>query len=146
MKFFLIIYLVLFLNISFNLFSKKPIQESLLDGQEIYNDFCVQCHLEDGKGIKGIYPPLAKSDFLKDINQTISSIKYGLKGPITVNGEKYNSIMVSQGLDDEEISDVVNYILNSWGNSTNKLITEEIVTSIKPVSYTHLTLPTNREE
>ena len=131
MKFFLIIYLALFLNISFNLFSKKPIQESLLDGQEIYNDFCVQCHLEDGKGIKGIYPPLAKSDFLKDINQTISSIKYGLKGPITVNGEKYNSIMVSQGLDDEEISDVVNYILNSWGNSTNKLITEEIVTSIK---------------
>ncbi|MAR42828.1 MAG: cytochrome C [Flavobacteriaceae bacterium] len=131
MKFFLIIYLVLFLNISFNLFSKKPIQESLLDGQEIYNDFCVQCHLEDGKGIKGIYPPLAKSDFLKDINQTISSIKYGLKGPITVNGEKYNSIMVSQGLDDEEISDVVNYILNSWGNSTNELITEEIVTSIK---------------
>ena len=119
------------LNISFNLFSKKPIQESLLDGQEIYNDFCVQCHLEDGKGIKGIYPPLAKSDFLKDINQTISSIKYGLKGPITVNGENYNSIMVSQGLDDEEISDVVNYILNSWGNSTNELITEEIVTSIK---------------
>ena len=131
MKFFLIIYLVMLLNISFNLFSKKPIQESLLDGQEIYNDFCVQCHLEDGKGIKGIYPPLAKSDFLKDINQTISSIKYGLKGPITVNGEKYNSIMVSQGLDDEEISDVVNYILNSWGNSTKQLITEEIVTSIE---------------
>ena len=37
-----------------------------------------------------------------------------LRGPITVNGENYNSIMVSQGLDDEEISDVVNYILNSW--------------------------------
>ena len=131
MKFFLIIYLVMLLNISFNLFSKKPIQESLLDGQEIYNDFCVQCHLEDGKGIKGIYPPLAKSDFLKDINQTIYSIKYGLRGPITVNGENYNSIMVSQGLDDEEISDVVNYILNSWGNSTNEIITGEIVNSIQ---------------
>ena len=38
--------------------------------------------------------------------------------------------MVSQGLDDEEFSDVVNYILNSWGNSTNKIITEEIVKSI----------------
>ena len=131
MKIFLIFYLFLFLNISFNLFSKKPIQQSLLDGQDIYNDFCVQCHLEDGKGVKGIYPPLAKSDFLNDINRTISSIKYGLKGPITVNGENYNSIMVSQGLDDEEISDVVNYILNSWGNSTNEIITEEIVTSIQ---------------
>ena len=130
MKFFLIIYLAIFLNISYNIFSKKPLQQSLLDGQEIYNDFCAQCHLEDGKGVKGIYPPLDKSDFLMDINRTIHSIKYGLKGPIIVNGDKYNSIMVSQGLDDEEISDVVNYILNSWGNSTNKIITEEIVESI----------------
>ena len=131
MKFFAAFYSLFIFNISLSLFKKKPLQESLLDGQEIYKDFCAQCHLEDGKGVKGIYPPLAKSDFLKDINRTISSIKYGLKGPIIVNGEKYNSIMVSQGLDDEEISDVVNYILNSWGNSTKQLITEEIVTSIE---------------
>lgn len=131
MKFFAAFYSLFVFNISLSLFKKKPLQESLLDGQEIYKDFCAQCHLEDGKGVKGIYPPLAKSDFLRDINKTISSIKYGLKGPITVNGEKYNSIMVSQGLDDEEISDVVNYILNSWGNSTKQLITEEIVTSIE---------------
>ena len=77
MKFFLMIYLVLFLNISYNLFSKKPIQESLIDGQEIYNDFCAQCHLEDGKGVEGIYPPLAKSDFLNDINQTIEQQQGG---------------------------------------------------------------------
>ena len=131
MKFFLIFYFTFLIKISLNLFTKKPLKESLSDGQEIYNDFCSQCHLEDGKGVKGIYPPLAKSDFLTDIDRTISSIKYGLKGPITVNGEKYNSMMVSQGLDDEEISDVVNYILNSWGNSTDELITEEIVTSIE---------------
>ena len=131
MKFFLMFYFIFLMKISLNLFTKKPLKESLSDGQEIYNDFCSQCHLEDGKGVKGIYPPLAKSDFLTDIDRTISSIKYGLKGPITVNGEKYNSMMVSQGLDDEEISDVVNYILNSWGNSTDELITEEIVTSIE---------------
>ena len=119
MKFILSTYSVVFITICLNLFTKKPLKESLIDGEEIYNDFCAQCHLEDGEGVKGI-----------DINQTIHSIKYGLKGPITVNGEKYNSIMVSQGLDDEEISDVVNYILNSWGNSTNKIITEEIVKSI----------------
>ena len=131
MKFFVTFYFIFIFNICLSLFTKKPLQESLLDGQEIYKDFCAQCHLEDGKGVKGIYPPLAKSDFLKDINRTISSIKYGLKGPITVNGEEYNSIMASQGLDDEEISDVVNYILNSWGNTSKELITEEIVASIK---------------
>ena len=131
MKFFITLYFIFLFKISINLFTKKPLKESLLDGKEIYNDFCAQCHLEDGKGVKGIYPPLTKSDFLVNVNRTISSIKYGLKGPITVNGEKYNSIMISQGLDDEEISDVVNYILNSWGNSTDKLITEEIVASIE---------------
>ncbi len=130
MKFILATYVILFFTICFNLFSKKPLKESLADGKEIYSDFCAQCHLENGEGVEGIYPPLAKSDFLIDVNQTIHSIKYGLKGPVTVNGEKYNSIMVSQGLEDEEISDVVNYILNSWGNSTNKIITEEIVASI----------------
>ena len=130
MKFILATYVILFFSVCFNLFSKKPLKESLIDGAEIYNDFCAQCNLENGEGVKGIYPPLAKSDFLIDVKQTIHSIKYGLKGPITVNGERYNSIMVSQGLDDEEISDVVNYILHSWGNSTNEIITEEIVASI----------------
>ena len=131
MKFFIIYYSLILLKISYVLFSEKPLEESILDGKEVYNDFCIQCHLGDGKGVKGIYPPLAKSDFLTDINKTIHSIKYGLKGPIIVNGEKYNSIMVNQGLDDEEISDVVNYILNSWGNSSDEIITEEIVASIK---------------
>tara|TARA_B100000925_G_scaffold256619_1_gene210557 strand:- start:934 stop:1329 length:396 start_codon:yes stop_codon:yes gene_type:complete len=130
MKLFVIIYLLIALNIFYNLFEKKPLEESIVDGKEIYNDFCSQCHLSDGNGVKGVYPPLANSDFLLDINKTIHSIKYGLKGPIIVNGEKYNSIMISQGLDDEEISDVVNYILNSWGNTSEKIITEEIVSSI----------------
>ena len=38
--------------------------------------------------------------------------------------------MEYQGLDDEEIADVVNYILNSWGNKHDQIITEEKVSSI----------------
>ena len=61
--------------------------------------FLVPMSFRDGKGVKGIYPPLANSDYLIDINKTIHSIKYGLKGPIIVKGEKYNFIMLNQGLD-----------------------------------------------
>ena len=39
--------------------------------------------------------------------------------------------MINQGLDEEEITDVMNYILNSWGNSSTVIITEEKVASIK---------------
>ena len=45
--------------------------DGLIDGEEIYNDFCAQCHLEDGEGVNGIYPPLANSDFLIDIKKII---------------------------------------------------------------------------
>jgi mono/diheme cytochrome c family protein len=31
--------------------------------------------------------------------------------------------MVNQGLDEEEIADVMNYILNSWGNKAEGQIT-----------------------
>ena len=116
---------------SFNIYQQKPLEQSIADGKEIYTDFCLQCHMAKGEGVKGVFPPLAKSDYLKDIDQSIHAIKYGLKGPIKVNGVPYNGNMINQGLDEEEIADIMNYILNSWGNSSKVIITREKVASIK---------------
>ena len=131
MKLFICSYL-LFLFVQFiSLQQKKPIEQSIADGEEIYQDFCLQCHLSNGEGVSGIYPPLANSDYLfDDIDRSIRNIKYGLSGPIIVNDEEYNAVMLNNGLDDEEISDVMNYILNSWGNKTNEMITKERVAKI----------------
>ena len=116
---------------SFRVYQQKPLEQSIADGKEIYTDFCLQCHMAKGEGVKGAFPPLAKSDYLNDIDKSIHAIKYGLKGPIKVNGVSYNGNMINQGLDKEEISDVMNYILNSWGNFSAVIITEEKVASIK---------------
>lgn len=116
---------------SYKLYQQKPLEQSIADGKEIYIDFCLQCHMANGEGVKGAFPPLAKSDYLNDIDQSIHAIKYGLKGPIKVNGVSYNGNMINQGLDEEEIADVMNYILNNWGNSSTIIITEEKVASIK---------------
>ena len=131
MKLFICSYF-LFLFVQFiSLQQKKPIEQSIADGEEIYQDFCLQCHLSNGEGVSGIYPPLANSDYLIDnIDRSISNVKYGLSGPIIVNDEEYNAVMLNNGLDDEEISDVMNYILNSWGNKTNEIITKERVAKI----------------
>ena len=111
----------------------KPLKASITRGNEIYNDFCVQCHLDNGEGVAGIFPPLSNSDYLlNNIRESIYGLKYGMEGPITVNGELYDGIMVSQGLDNEEIADVMNYILNSWENSyNNEIITPSLVNEIK---------------
>nr|WP_321226424.1 cytochrome c [uncultured Psychroserpens sp.] len=113
---------------------QNPIlKESMTRGEAVYKDFCVTCHLPDGKGVSKTFPPLAKSDFLMNNRfKSIKSIKYGLSGEITVNGQKYNNVMSSLGLEDSEIADVMNYITNSWGNSNDKLITEDEVSKIEP--------------
>lgn len=113
------------------LYQKKPLEQSITDGKEVYQDFCIQCHLETGMGVSGVFPPLAKSDYLaNNVDLSIRALKYGMSGPIIVNGEEYNGVMQEQGLDDVEIADVMNYILNNWGNELKKMITEEKVASI----------------
>ena len=113
------------------LFQNKPLEQSIEDGALIYKDFCLQCHMAKGKGVPGSFPPLAQSDYLKNnLTKSIQAIKYGMRGPIKVNGEAYDGSMVAQGLDDEEVADVLNYILNNWGNNAEKQIFESEVSAI----------------
>ncbi|TSE05718.1 MULTISPECIES: c-type cytochrome [Aquimarina] len=108
------------------------LSESIARGKEIYADFCMQCHLPDGKGTPKVFPPLAGSDWLVNKRkESIHSIKYGLNGPIEVNGISYNSAMTSLGLEDEEIADVMNYIMNTWGNTQKKMVTTQEVSKVK---------------
>jgi mono/diheme cytochrome c family protein len=126
-----IYFLVLFL-INLFLFQDTELKQSMERGNEIYTDFCVTCHLQKGEGVPYTFPPLAKSDYLMaNRKNSIKAIKYGLQGEITVNGVTYNSAMAGLGLEDEEVADVMNYISNSWGNTSKSIVTVEEVASIK---------------
>lgn len=131
MKTFLVCYfIVLWLSIT-GLFADKTKEESINEGQEIYQDFCVQCHLANGTGVSGVFPPLKASDYLfENIEKSIAGVKYGLRGEIVVNDETYDGVMTAQGLDNEEIADVMNYILNNWGNRYENQITPMQVNEI----------------
>ena len=126
MRFFLLIILL-----STSSLAQQSSGDSYVRGQMLYADFCVRCHLSDGIGQADLIPPLASADFLQDIQATVHSIKYGLHGPITVNGVRYNNTMAPMGLENDEIADITNYILNSWGNTTDVIVTEAYVQGIK---------------
>lgn len=97
------------------------------EGLAIYQRTCVACHQASGEGVEGAFPPLAKSDYLlADKNRAIQQIIKGSTGEMTVNGTVYNSIMPAQELNDEEIKNVMNYILNAWGNSGGEVTLEEV--------------------
>jgi len=106
--------------------------ESINRGKDIYTDFCMNCHLPDGKGVAKTFPPLANSDYLmNNRKESIQAIKYGMSGKITVNVEVYDGAMAPLGLENDEIADVMNYITNNWGNTNGKLITEAEVLAIE---------------
>ena len=111
----------------------ETLSNSIERGKLLYEDFCVRCHMPDGKGQKDIIPPIAKSDFLfKHMEESIKALKFGgIDGEIIVNGIKYNSRMEKMGLYDDEIADIMNYTLNSWGNKYDKIIKEDYVKSLK---------------
>ncbi len=124
--------LVILLLFSSLIFSQEK-EESLERGKLLYQDLCSRCHMPDGKGVVGIYPPLAKSDYLfNKLKESILAVKEGgIEGEIIVNGIKYNTQMENLGLYEDEVADVVNYILNSWGNKYDKTITEEYIKNLK---------------
>ncbi|WP_445382613.1 c-type cytochrome [Robiginitalea sp. IMCC43444] len=110
----------------------KTLSKSIERGAAVYQDFCVTCHLPDGKGVEGVYPPLAGSDYLMSKRAaSIRGIKFGQRGPIEVNGITYDNTMMPMGLKDQEVADVMNYIRNRLGNKTEEaMVTEAEVAQI----------------
>lgn len=111
-------------------FKQKPsfdLKASVARGKEVYASYCITCHMEQGEGIETVYPPLAKSDYLMaDKKRSIVVTLKGLTGEIKVNGVTYNADMTSFELTDQEASDVLNYIRNSWGNKGEPVKPEEV--------------------
>ncbi len=88
--------------------------------------------MENGEGVPLVFPPLARSDYLMEKREAaIRAVKYGQSGEITVNGVTYNNMMMAQGLTDDEVADVMNFILNSWGNQSDDLVTAADVGAIE---------------
>ena len=111
--------------------ANPELKSSIAQGEKVYQNFCINCHMANGEGIEGAYPPLANSDYLENnLEASIIGIKNGMKGKIIVNGKTYNNVMTPMGLNNQEVADVTNYILNNWGNNNDTLITSKEVSKI----------------
>lgn len=101
--------------------------EQIEAGRKIYMQACFACHQANGEGVANAFPPLAKSDYLNaDPSRAIDVLINGLSGEIVVNNKKYNSIMPSQQLSDDEVANVLTYVYNNWGNNGKVVSPEEV--------------------
>ena len=101
--------------------------EQIEAGKALFAGTCSTCHQANGEGMEGVFPPLAKSDYIKADPKRLPTIMlHGLTGAVKVNGKDYNSTMppMSQ-LTDDEVANIATYVLNSWGNPGGRVTKAE---------------------
>ena len=99
------------------------------DGQEIYMTRCLSCHMANGEGVQGVFPPVANSPYVSgDKGVLIRMIMHGLRGEIVVNDVTYNGMMPPWGgfLNDQQIADVTTYIRANFGNEADAITADEV--------------------
>ena len=95
-------------------------QQLLFDsGKQTFAGLCAACHQPTGKGLEGLAPPLADSEWvLGDPERIVKVVMHGLRGPIKVKGVAYSYDMPAAGfLTDEQIAGVLTYIRREWDHA-----------------------------
>ncbi len=80
-------------------------------GEAVYQAYCSNCHMDDGMGLKRVYPPL-KSDYAKlNFNNLACIIQNGLDEEIIVNKTKYHLAMEGYPqINEFQMTNLINYI------------------------------------
>lgn len=98
-------------------------------GQEIYAQHCDSCHGQQGQGVDGIYPVLAGNPTVTEptgINAIRSVLLGGFSVATHSNPEPYSMPPFAAQLTSAEVSAVVNYIRQSWGNNAPPVQASEV--------------------
>jgi hypothetical protein len=101
------------------------------DGKEVYAIFAYNAIKQTEKGMALISDLRRIKLAYRKRTQSIHALKFGLNGPIVVNGKKFNNAMSAMGLSNQEVADVMNYIMNSWSNKSKKIVTTAEVALVK---------------
>ncbi len=93
----------------------------IVDGKVLY-ERCASCHQPDGQGVPNVFPALDASPYVvsDNVERLASIMLYGIKGPIKVRGQEFNSMMLHFGyLSDQQLSAIATFIRSSWSNKAS---------------------------
>jgi mono/diheme cytochrome c family protein len=103
-------------------------------GRREYMGLCAACHHAEGYGEAGKGPALVDSDWLDfSEERLVRLVLHGLRGPITINGEPFNSEGalempgMYQALDDEKIAGVLTFVRRQWSAGASPIEPETVV-------------------
>lgn len=125
----------------------SPEGQALYDlGKQVFHGeaACAACHGSAGSGQPGVAPTLWASQWVTDPDRLVKVLLHGLKGPIKVGDEDWNTPAVMPGfagredISDKDLAGVATYIRNSWGNAedTDGALTEGAIAELREATET----------
>jgi|GEM_PF-1447042 len=108
-----------------------PPRDPVAWGESLYLDAaqCASCHMADGAGVAGAYPPLADSPWVTgEADRLIKVALHGVGGEMEILGETYNAEMPGQGalLDDAQMAATLSYVRQAWGNRASPVYPDQV--------------------
>ena len=120
-------------------------------GFTLYSTTCAPCHGLDGKGAPNLAPPILNSEYLSGAPaKMILPVLHGLKGPVHVNGTRYDMNLVMPGIkDNPELSDkdlaaILTFVRNSFSYEPRG-VQEKEVTALRKATTDRKDLYTEDE-
>ncbi|MCE7993602.1 MAG: c-type cytochrome [Roseivirga sp.] len=108
-------------------------------GLQLYRNTCAACHGQAGAGIEGLAPPLDGSEYIKGPVKRLGLVLlHGMKGPLTVNGQRYEfnaqmpGLSANPNMSDQDITDIITYLSNAFGESKREA-SPELVKSLREI-------------
>ncbi|MDH5476450.1 MAG: cytochrome c [Cyclobacteriaceae bacterium] len=127
-KYYFLFLLLMLIGCSFPSKEEVKLKQYIVEGQQLYQTHCSNCHQINGNGLGKVYPPLNPSDYMENnLEKVLCIMRNGMKEEILVNGEVYNQLMPGvSSLTDLEVAEIATYIYNSWGNEKGLIGVNEV--------------------
>jgi mono/diheme cytochrome c family protein len=100
-------------------------------GKQLYAQYCLTCHQEDGEGVPNMNPPLTQTSYvLGDKNKLIAWVLQGSgKEKVPIDGKTYGNNMPPQAaLKDDEIAKILTYVRSHFDNNASAVTLDEVKT------------------
>ncbi len=123
--------MLLILGFHLNLFSYNKEK-----AKKLFIEHCSKCHRKDGRGIKGVYPPLKNSDYVQkgDKIELLRGMLFGRSGRIVVNGEVYYGVMTTEidsTLNNEDISMILEFVYRELNSMDVQVSSDDVIKARK---------------
>tara|TARA_R110002124_G_scaffold60287_1_gene165374 strand:+ start:185 stop:607 length:423 start_codon:yes stop_codon:yes gene_type:complete len=102
-------------------------EQYYVEGLQIYQMNCANCHQENGEGLANLYPAITDSKLFSNEKELARLIKYGTKS----NVEDHRPMPANLNLKDLEIAEVITFLKVKWGKDSVYTDTETVIKALE---------------